>query len=399
MTFSSGTLAEVFGDISPLAPIHIPLADSIGSRTAEPVRARRPYPSLPVAQTRGYAVRLSDVAAASRQAPVALRLADSVPAGYRASEPLAPGTTIRLAAGAPIPEGADGFVTDAGVQESSDHALFLSPAMPADWQPRGSVIEPDQVLLRAGERVTHAALIPLTLAGIARVPVHPRPRIVVVTVGSQWVRITRDVTDGLTHDPSGVVLPAVARSLGADGFRVGPIPDDEREIRQSLEDQLVRADLLVTVGGIDGPADPLRSELQATGTVSFDWPPIEPLGSYGLGRIGPEGTPVVALPDDPAAAWLGFHHLVRPLIDAFRGVSAEEERRRLWGPSPARLSAPVVHRAPGTRLVPGRLHGESFEPVPDSPPRVQDIAGAEAMIAVTEPLPAGATVEVLRWPG
>jgi len=392
-------LSDAIGDCPPLPPLEIPLADAVGSRAVAPIVTQHNVPSVPVAPARAFAVVAADLAAASADHPVTLDIADDVPAGYQSSGPVETGQTVRLAPGAPVPDGADALIDGSSVTVDADSAVFTSPAELGGWTSAGSTFLAGDEVLPAGARLGHSALLALALCGLARIGVHPRPRVVIITVGSEWVRVVDEVAAGLTHEPFGVALAVSARALGADAFRVGPVPDEARTVRETVEDQLVRADMLITVGGIDDDRDIVRAELAATGTVRFDGPPLLPLNGYGLGRIGPDGTPIVALPDDPAAALLGFHALARPIIDAFRGVVDAEGSDRLWGPVRATLSGGAPEIGEGQRLVPGALDNGSFRPIPAPNPGAGALLSCNGMAVIDGSTTAGDTIEVIRWPG
>jgi molybdopterin molybdotransferase len=386
--------ASAMGPIAVLPPLEMPITDVLGCLAAADVRAERRVPGFDVATCEGVAVRAVESLTASSDAPVALRLLDPVRPGSAPTEPVAEGTAVPVGPGSPLPVGADAVVPLEECRPHGEDRVELSvPAVPGQgFRAAGSEFAPQEVVVSGGQRLGHAAIAALAVCGLPRVQVHPRPRVVIVTIGSELVRVSDSPAEGLVHDATGVLLSTTARSLGADAFRVGPVPDDARLVRDILEDQLVRADIIVTAGGIAPPQDVLRAELEATGAARFDGPPLWPLASYGLGRIEAEGIPVVALPGEPAAALLGFHALVRPVLAA------------MFGQPPLGLQVQVEPGSPtgegqegdrGTVLVPGRYADGRFDPVAADAPRLRDLIGATAMTVHD----AGAThAEVVVWP-
>jgi molybdopterin molybdotransferase len=111
------------------------------------------------------------------------------------------------------------------------------------------------------------------------------------------------------------VLTAQAKEAGALAYRVGIVPDDPRRLVDAVEDQLVRADLVVTTGGTSDRAyDEIREVLTAIGTVSFDHLAMRPGATQGHGVIGPDATPLFTLPGDPVGSFVSLEVLVRPVI-------------------------------------------------------------------------------------
>src|SRR5699024_7464676 len=101
------------------------------------------------------------------------------------------------------------------------------------------------VVLEAGVRIDarHIAL----LAGIGHnhVTVHPRPRVVVVSVGNELIEPGRAGSDGQVYDANGHALATAVQAAGGSTFRVAAVPDERAQLRETLEDQIVRADLII----------------------------------------------------------------------------------------------------------------------------------------------------------
>jgi molybdopterin molybdotransferase len=104
-------------------------------------------------------------------------------------------------------------------------------------------------------------------------------------------------------------------------FRVGIVPDDPRQLLDTLEDQLIRADLVVTSGGVSvGAYDVVKDALGRLGTVAFDRVAMQPGMPQGFGRIGPDDTPFFGLPGNPVSAYVSFEVFVRPVLRRMLGV-------------------------------------------------------------------------------
>ncbi len=377
---------DVLGPIAMLPVLEVPITDALGCCAAEDVSARSDVPGYRQAVVEGVAVAAGDARNATSATPVILPVSESVAAGAPAP-PLPPGHCARVAAGARVPQNAVAVISsmDCYLEE---HKVVLNRApVPGEGlrEVGGLFAEGDPVVAR-GEYLGHVAIAQLAQTGHPRVKVHPRPRVVVVTIGSELVRVSETAGDGQLHDATGVLLMTTAMRLGADCHRVGPVPDDPRAVRDAIEDQLVRADMVVTAGGIDTKDDVLRRELLKASIARFDGPALAPCGPYGVGRIGPDETPIVTLPGDPAAALLAFHALARPVIAAMLGRDVHSSDETILPPRTARS---------GSRVVPGTFTDGRFRAVGAEPPTLRELAGVTA-IAIHH---AGNDVaEVVEWP-
>jgi molybdopterin molybdotransferase len=378
--------AEVLGPITQLAVLEVPLTSALGCCAAVEVTAGFPVPGFRQASLNGVALACADALEASRTTPVILPIGARVAAGSVA-EPLAAGHCARVAAGAPVPAGADAVVPIGECRVEDDKVILVAPPRPGQgFRGIGSQFDAGDVVVSEGTYLGHVGIAELALAGVPRVTVYPRPRVVVVTIGSELVRVSDPVGDSSVHDAAGVLLTTTAQRLGADCYRVGPVPDDARAVRDAIEDQLVRADIVVTVGGIDDPDDVLRAELGATGQARFDGPPLVPCGAYGLGRVGPDGTPIVMLPSDPATALLAFHALARPIIADMLGRDPYARQ--------AAIAAPGA-TAEGSILVPGRFEQDRFVPVHGE---VTSLRALNTVTAIAICHAESTSAEVVEWP-
>ena len=179
----------------------------------------------------------------------------------------------------------------------------------------GTVVVPVRTRLRA----SHLGLI--AASGSDRVSVNPRPRVVVVPVGSELVEPGQPLGMGQISESAGALVTAALRDAGALAFRIPALPSDERVLADTIEDQLVRADLVVLVDGAGARTrGVVRNVLDRIGGVAFTDVAAEPVDVIGHGRIGPDATPVVIIPSDPASAYVAIEMVVRPMVRRMLGL-------------------------------------------------------------------------------
>ena len=385
-------LAAVLDGVRPVPPLDVVLADAAGCVLAEDVTAEGDIPALARAGCDGYAVRSADV-----RDGVELPVLDDAPVTASGPMRLVPGTAILVAAGAPLPVGADAVVprdrTDRGrahvvvrgVSRSGEHVRVV-----------GQDAAADQVVLRRGTRVAARHLTVAAAVGRSRLWVHPSPRVVVVTVGDELVEPGRRLTGGATHDALGVAMVAAAKDAGTTAQRVGPVPDDRGRLRETLADQVVRADVVVLTGGLSGgPWDGVADVLAPLGTVRFDEVGLTPGRRNGFGTV-PAGVDVdavdpvggcllFALPGHPVAALTSFEMFVRPALRAMAGYTS------LYRPSVTAVAGRGWHSPAGLRqVVPVVVTGspkDGYQVRPVADPDQVSIAayaGANALAVVPE---------------
>jgi molybdenum cofactor synthesis domain-containing protein len=108
-----------------------------------------------------------------------------------------------------------------------------------------------------------------------------------VSTGSELTDVGSPLAPGRIYDTNSLALTAAAQEAGAIAYRVGIVPDDPRRLAATLEDQLVRADVLVTSGGVSvGAYDVVKQVLSQLGTVRFDKVAMQPGMPQGFGTIG-----------------------------------------------------------------------------------------------------------------
>ncbi len=315
-------LDDVLGAIEAIAPLDLQLLDAHGCILAEKVTAEVDLPPFDNASHDGYAVRVDDVAPASTADPVRLPVVGDVAAGAPSSYSVQPGMSVRIMTGAPVPTGADAVVplewTDRGL---ASVAINRPAQSGAHIRRRGEDVTTGQVVLEAGTRLGPGQLGLLAAVGRDRVVVRPRPRVVIVSTGSELVEPGTRPTAGQIHDSNSYMLTTAAREAGALAFRVGIIPDDARTLMNALEDQLIRADLVLTSGGVSvGAYDVVKEVLSRLGTVKFEKVAMQPGKPQGFGTIGPDSTPIITLPGNPVSSYVSFEVFVRPVIRRMLGV-------------------------------------------------------------------------------
>ena len=334
-------LAEILGTITPLAPTELGLGDAGGLVLAEDVSAATSLPSFDNSGMDGYAVRVEDVAAATEENPVTLPVTAEIAAGDTGAYALQPGTSIKIMTGAMLPRGAEAVVpvewTDGGrarvsIRARAEYGNAIRLA--------GEDAKAGEVLVTAGTRLRPMHIAVIAAAGRGSVLVRPRPRVVVLSTGNELAEPGTPVVPGRIWDSNSFMLAAAAREAGCLANRQVALPDHPDEVLPAIEDQLVRADLMITTGGVSmgGEHDVVKAALQRLGTVRFRKVAMQPGMPQGFGTIA--RVPIFTLPGNPVSAYVSFQVFARPPSAPCRrddGLGLEKISAELTGPvrSPA----------------------------------------------------------------
>ncbi len=126
----------------------------------------------------------------------------------------------------------------------------------------GEDIAVGDVLIEAGTALGPRHLGLLASVGRTSARVRPRPRVVIVSTGSELREPGTALAADSIYDGNSFLLAAAARRAGAVADRVGLVPDQPDLLVAALDEQLRRADVIVTSGGISmGDYDVVKEAL------------------------------------------------------------------------------------------------------------------------------------------
>jgi molybdopterin molybdotransferase len=395
--------AAVAGLLRPLPVEELPVPAAAGRVLAEDLPALVALPGFDNSAMDGYAARWAEVGTASEQAPVRLRVAADIPAGRTDVPPLAAGTVHRIMTGAPVPAGADVIVPVERTDGATD-VVTITGAPPAGTHLRhaGEDIAAGLVALPAGTALGPAQLGLAAAVGHARLRVRRRPRVLVLSTGSELVEPGRPLAPGQIYESNSVLLAAAVTDAGGEARTLHFVPDDVDQFLTTVRAELGgrggdRADLLITSGGVSaGAYEVVKDAFGTLGTVEFGKVAMQPGGPQGAGTV--DGVPVVTLPGNPVSSFVSFEVFVRPALRRALGHHSPDRLR-----TSARLSEALRSPAGRRQFLRGRFDGGVVAQVggPGSH-LVAHLARANCLVVVPEDvtaLPAGAEVAVVLIEG
>ena len=244
----------------------------------------------------------------------------------------------------------------------------------------------ERLVLKEGSRIRSTQIGLAASIGRDHLLTRPHPRVVVLSAGPDLVEPGQALGEDEEYETNSWLLTTAVRETGAVAYRVHTIPDDEEALKDVIEDQLVRADLIIISGERnDDSFDLITRTLSGIGEITTIDLAIESSGRHNYGTIGPDKVPVVTLSGDPIAAYISFELFVRPMIRTMLGAST------IHRPSvKAKLEKPLTSPDDQRSYVRGILSedGKSITPLGKGDSSAQDeqttLSDANAFIAVPE---------------
>ena len=213
----------------------------------------------------------------------------------------------------------------------------------------------ERLVLKSGSPIRSTTIGLAASIGRGHLPTRPHPRVVIISAGPDLIEPGNPITGSEEYETNSWQLTTIVREIGGVAFRVHSIPDNEEELKDIVEDQLVRADLIVVSGERnDDSFDLITKSLNQLGEVKVVDLDLENTGRFNFGTIGPDKTPVVTLPGDPISAYIAMQLFVRPMIRTMIGA------KEVFCPSvKAKLERDFVGEISGRRYLLGNLSDDN----------------------------------------
>ena len=250
-----------------------------------------------------------------------------IAAGAAAPHRLSPGTAMKVMTGAPVPEHADAMVpyenTDRGVNDVKIYrAQRPGPAHPSrsgrTSRRASSCIAPATCSARGTSACSPASAWPRCWSGRGPGSWSSRP-------APSWSSRARHLTnEQQIFDSNSYLLAAAAKAAGAQVFHVGQVGDDAKLLKEAISDALIRADLILTSGGISqGDYDIVKAVMPELGECDFVQVAMQPGKPQGFGLIGDDRIPMIMVPGQSGQ-----------LVRVLRGVRPPGDPQADGRPSP-----------------------------------------------------------------
>ena len=364
---------------------------------AEEVRSERDVPPFANSAMDGYAVRALDVAQASADRPVRLRVLGEIRAGAAPPGAVQPQTALRIMTGAMIPEGSDAVVRveDTGEQDGTVE-VRVPVAFGTSLRAAGSDLRRGDLLASAGRVVTPGLIGVLASGGRVTIQCIRRPRVLVLTTGDELREPGETLGPGQITNTNRYTLLAAVQDAGGIVVDAGVARDERGDLTERLA-EAGETDLVVTSGGVSmGGYDVVRGLLEERDAVTFWQVALRPGKPLMFANVG--GVPLIGLPGNPVSTLVAFELFVRPALLKLQGRT-DLQRPRLTAIIEEPLQNPPhleqyfrgIARHDGARIV-VRLTGDQGSHV------LRSMADANCLVVVplgTSDVAAGSSVEII----
>jgi molybdopterin molybdotransferase len=274
----------------------------------------------------GFAIRADG--SSTGNVPTTLKVVADIPAGSVPTVTLKQGEAARIMTGAQLPAGADAVIPvedtdfnsrDAGTSAPETVSFAREVKKGENVRPRGMDLHEGDVILQKGRQLKPQDLGLLAMLGVARVKVHRKPRVALLSSGDELIEVDAPLTPGKIHDSNSYALAALIQNAGAEVIRLG-VAKDTRESVEGLLQTAIRehVDLIVSSAGVSvGAFDFVKEVIESNGKLDFWRVNMRPGKPLAFGNY--RDIPFIGLPGNPVSAFVGFEVFVRPVLERLGG--------------------------------------------------------------------------------
>jgi molybdopterin molybdotransferase len=328
--------AKILDLITPLDATHdievLPLVDASDRILAHDIVSALDFPHWDNSAMDGYAVRFMDTQTDGNR--ILLDIVEEIPAGHLPQQVIGAGQAARIFTGGMMPPGADTIVIQENTKREGDRVLIVDPPQQryAFVRYKGAYHKAGQRLLQAGMRLQGADIAVLAAAQCATVNVFRKPRVAILSTGSELASIDQPLAPGQIVDSNQYALAALVRQAGAEPVCLGIVPDEPQQIKAAIAQALAQSDIVLSSGGVSvGDYDFVdRILTELGGTLHIRSVAVKPGKPLTVATIDPTGNEssgrsrlYFGLPGNPVSALVSFWRFVLPALRKLSGVSSQ----------------------------------------------------------------------------
>ena len=274
----------------------------------------------------GYAVKAVDTFRANEDKPVSLMFCGHVAIGESPNVVVENGLVAEIVTGAPLPEGADSVVMVEYTTRQKDNVFVHRPvSIGENLMAAGSDIRKSETVLKKGRFLASREIGVLAAIGLTEVTVYKRPKVAVLSTGSEVVEPGKVLSPGKIYDINAHTLSAAVLETGGEPINLGIIPDKKDKLKTALKNAISSADAVITSGGVSvGPKDFTPHVVDRLGKpgVIISGVAVKPGKPITIAVV--DGKPVFSLPGNPTSSLFMFNVFVRPILVKLAGRTEEE---------------------------------------------------------------------------
>ena len=269
----------------------------------------------------GYACKAEDLAGASPEHPVRLKVMEEIDAGQYSERVVEHGQAVRIMTGAAIPKGCDCCI----YQERTDYwedfvEIYTEQKQWDNYCFAGEDFKKGTTLLKKGTHIGYVEAAVMAGMGAAKAPVYRRPKVVLLTTGDEVVEPGNPLPAGKIYNSNMTMLSSRMRELGMEPFYMEAVKDDPQIMSERLKEAAKQADMIITTGGVSvGKKDIMHESLGRINAERIFWrvkmkPGMPTLFSVYESEPGRK-VPVISLSGNPFGVAVGVELLIRPALE------------------------------------------------------------------------------------
>jgi molybdopterin molybdotransferase len=307
----------------------VDLLAASGRILAEAVIGQLDFPHWDNSAMDGYAVRFDDVQACTAEAPAILQVIEEIPAGYVPQKTVRAGQAARILTGSMMPAGADTVVIQEVTKREGDRlSIFSTPQPQAFVRHRAAFYQSGTPLLPAGLTLSAPEIAVLAAAQCTQVKVYRRPRVAILSTGSELVEPDQPLQPGQIVDSNQYALAALVAQSGAEPLLLGIVPDQPEALKGAIANAISTADLVLSSGGVSvgdyDYVDRILADLGAQLHIrAVAVKPGKPLtvATFQKSQTSESAVPILyfGLPGNPVSALVSFWRFVQPALRKLSG--------------------------------------------------------------------------------
>ncbi|WP_271001777.1 molybdopterin molybdotransferase MoeA [Listeria seeligeri] len=282
----------------------------------EPIFAPFPAPYFRRSGYDGFAITETD----DENYPITLRVVAEVPCGETYDKPLMPGETVRIMTGAKVPENASKIIMleQSKATDSKNEITLINTQKSSNITEIGAEFAQGDLLLDRGHILNAGSISLLASFGINEVQVIQKPKVAILSTGSELVAIGNPLPDGKIYNSNQLLLENLVQIHDAEIYAAEQLPDNYHDTKKRLMELTETADLIITTGGVSvGDFDFMADIAKDEAELLFNKIQMRP-GSPTTG-MWLNNTLIIALSGNPGACFTGFYLLVEPVLATLMG--------------------------------------------------------------------------------
>jgi putative molybdopterin biosynthesis protein len=291
----------------------LPVDDSLGGVTANPVFARICSPHYHASAMDGMAVRAEDTFWASETTPQGLKIGSEA---------------FPVDTGDPLPSDCNAVIMIEQVHFVSEEEIEITAAA-APWQhvrPMGEDVVATEMIVPAHHKLRPMDIGGILAGGVTEVTVSPSPVVAVLPTGTELVQPGAELKPGDIIEYNSRIISGLVKEWGGRAVVYDITPDDYNLLKERIIEAVATSDIVVVnAGSSAGSEDYTASIIRELGEVIVHGVAIKPGKPVVLGIV--EGKSVLGIPGYPVSTILNCELFLKPIIEAKSGVKIQAHEK------------------------------------------------------------------------